>query len=240
MSDRSFLKPLVLLCSLLVGVSSLTAELVFTDSFERPDGSSTEDAAGNGWTTNSAWRADGKKQVFLNNGVLEIRRLEHANHAVSLKHDFPLGDCTISMRFKIDHGDRLGVNFNDTELKTAHAGHVCSVRVTTKEVSVADQMTGSMNSELRKRRQAGDTSAELKRLIAKTEKKSPINLAPNTWHELMFELEDDVVRVFLNGTFQLEHQSPGFAHPTKSNIALSLPKNLIVDDFKVWDQAGKK
>ncbi|MDG2169893.1 MAG: hypothetical protein P8L44_18440 [Opitutales bacterium] len=75
MSDRSFLKSLVLLCSLLVGVSSLTAELVFTDSFERPDGSSTEDAAGNGWTTNSAWRADGKKQVFLNNGVLEIRRL---------------------------------------------------------------------------------------------------------------------------------------------------------------------
>ena len=222
------------------GITGLSAKHLFKDTFDRPDGSNTEDAAGNGWTTNSAWRADGKKQVFLKDGVPEIRRLENANHAVSFKHDFALGDCTVAMRFKIDHGDRLGVNFNDTALKTAHAGHVCSVRITTKEVAVADQMNGSMNLELRKRRQAKDTSTELKQLIAKTEKKLPIELEPNQWHELMFELDGEVVRVFVDGVFQLEHSSPGFAHPTKSNIALSVPKNLIVDDFQVWNQAGRK
>ncbi len=231
---------LTVICLTLSSVCSLPAKLVFTDNFDRPDGSTTEDAAGNSWTTNSAWRADGKKQVFLKNGVLEIRRLEHANHAVSFKHDFALADCTISMRFKIDEGDRLGVNFNDTELKSAHAGHVCTVRVTTKEVSVADQMTGSMNLELRKRRQNGDTSQELKQLIAKTEKKAPIELKPDVWHDLRFELDGDKVRVFVNGAFQLEHRSPGFAHPTKSNIAISVPKNLVMDDFKVWDRAGMK
>lgn len=229
-----------ILCFQLIALSHLSAKQVFVDTFNRPDGSRTEDAPGNGWTTNSAWRADGKKQVYLNDGVLEIRRLKHANHAVSFKHNFALGDCTISMRFKIGEGDRLGVNFNDTELKTAHAGHVCTVRVTTKEVSVADQMNGSMNLELRERRRAGDTSSELKQLIAKTEKKSPINLEPNAWHDLMFELDGDIVRVFVNGAFQLEHRSPGFAHPTKSNIAISVPNNLIMDDFKVWNRAGKK
>ncbi|QXD25684.1 hypothetical protein F7C95_07280 [Opitutia bacterium ISCC 51] len=240
MRNNPLLLTIALSCFTLFGGDTLSAELVFTDSFDRPDGSKTEDAPGNGWTTNSAWRADGKKQVYLKGGALEIRRLEHANHAVSFKHNIALGDCTISMRFKIGEGDRLGVNFNDNELKTAHAGHVCTVRVTNKEVSVADQMNGSMNLELRKRRQAGETSPELKQLIAKTEKKSPIHLKPDTWHELMFELDGDIVRVFMNDTFQLEHRSPGFAHPTKSNIAISVPKNLVMDDFKVWNRAGKK
>ena len=163
-----------LLCCL-----SLSADLVFYDSFDRKDGSDIEDAVGNDWSTNSAWRADGEKQVFLKDGAMRITRLEKANHAVSVKHDFPLGDCTVSIRFKISEGDRLGINFNDPDLKTAHAGHVCSIRITTDYVEVADQMNGSMNLDLRDKRKADPDNEAVKQKIAKTEKRNPIQLKPD-------------------------------------------------------------
>lgn len=220
--------------------TSLQAELIFHDSFDRQDGSATEDAIGNGWSTNSAWRADGDKQVFLEDGVMRITRLKKANHAVSVKRDFPLGDCTVSMKFKISTGDRLGVNFNDPELKTAHAGHVCTVRITTDYVEVADQMNGSMNLVLRDQRKADPDNNAVKQAIAKTEKRNSIRLKPDSWHELRFEIRGDSTKVYINSMFVLNHESPGFAHPTKGNIALSVPAQVIVDDFRVWNQAGKK
>ncbi|MDA0350338.1 MAG: hypothetical protein O3C43_20375 [Verrucomicrobia bacterium] len=224
----------------LLGAIHTHAELIFNDTFDRKDGSKTSDDIGNGWSTNSAWRADGEKQAFLENGVLSIRRLENANHAVSVKHDFPLGDCSVSMKFKIGQGDQLGVNFNDPELKTSHAGHVCSVRVTTSKLSIADQMNGSMNLVLRERKQAGDTSTDLKEAIAKTEKSSDISLKPDSWHELNFDIRGDLTKIYINDKLLLEFRSSGFAHPTKANIALSVPKNVVVDDFKVWNKAGRK
>ena len=228
------------LLATLCSISSVNAKLVFEDHFNRKDGSNTEDAIGNNWTTNSAWRADGKKQTFLKDGQLTIKRLEHANHAVSVKHDFPLSDCTIAVRFKLGSGDRLGVNFNDPNLKTAHAGHVCSVRITNKELSVADQKNGSMNLVLRERRHSGDKSDELKALIARTEKKTPLNLNENSWHDLRFQIHGDTIMVFVDDVLHLKHDSPGYAHATKENIALSVPKNVVVDYFQVWDQAEGK
>ena len=83
------LRPVSILLSFsLASNPMLTAKLLFTDTFNRADGSETEDALGNGWTTNSVWRADGDKQTFLEDGHLTITRLEKANHAVSVKHDF--------------------------------------------------------------------------------------------------------------------------------------------------------
>lgn len=218
----------------------LQAELVFHDSFDRQDGSSTEDAIGNGWSTNSAWRADGDKQVFLENGSMRITRLEKANHAVSVKRDFQLGDCTVSMKFKIGKGDRLGVNFNDPELKTAHAGHVCAIRVTTDYVEAADQMNGSMNLILRDQRKVDPDNQAVKQAIAKTEKRNSVRLKADSWHELNFEIRGDTTKVYINSMFVLKHTSAGFAHPTKGNIALSVPAQVIVDDFRVWNQAGEK
>jgi hypothetical protein len=231
---------LVAFSILFLGCLGTTAKLVFHDSFDRSDGSQTEDAIGNEWTTNSAWRADGEKQAFLNDGMLTITRLENANHAVSVKHNFALSDCTVSVKFKLGEKDQLGVNFNDPELKTSHAGHVCSVRVTTNKLSVADQMNGSMNLVLREKRQAGYTSKELKQAIAKTENQGAIDLQPDRWHELQFEMRGETVRVLINSVFQLEHHSPGFGYPTKRNIAFSVPKNVTIDDFQVWDEADTR
>lgn len=218
----------------------IQAELIFTDTFERTDGSSEKDSASNGWSTNSEGRAQGDKQVFLRDGTLVVEISPKANHAVSVKHDFALRDCSVAMKFKIGEGDRLGVNFNDPTLKTSHAGHVCSVRVTTKELSVADQMNGAMNLALKEQKEAGKNLETIKEAIAGTEAKTGIKLAPDQWHELNFDIKGDVVRVYVDSKFILEHQSPGFGHPTKANIALSIPKNVVVDDFQVWNKPGRK
>jgi hypothetical protein len=231
---------LLSLSLLVTSLTGLNAKLVFEESFDRPDGSKTEDAIGNGWTTNSKSRAMGDKQAFLENGTLTVHISERANHAVSIKHDFALSDCTVVVKFKIGEKDLLKVNFNDPTLKTSHAGHVCSIAVGTTQLQVSDQMNGVMNLALRERKEKGDTGEELKKLIARTEARAKINLKPDSWHELKFYLEGDTVKVFLNDVFQLEHQSPGFGHPTKGNIAFSVPKHAVIDHFQVWDQAGKK
>ena len=97
-----------------------------------------------------------------------------------------------------------------------------------------------MNLVLRERRQSGDKSNELKNLIGKTENSVAINLKHDSWHEMILQLKGDTVKVYLNSVFQLEHQSPGFAHPTKRNIAVSVPKDVTIDMFQVWDEAGRK
>jgi len=100
-------------------------ELIFEDSFERDESTPGKEEIGNGWTSNSPWRAKGNQQVDLVDGVMTAERHKVADHGVAIFQKLDFQDAAVEMRVKLGKGDSLGLDFVDRELKTVHAGHLC-------------------------------------------------------------------------------------------------------------------
>ena len=208
--------------------------LLFTDDFARDEKTPGKEDIGNGWTSNSGWRAKGHQQVDLIDGVMHITKHAEADHGVAIFHNVEFQDGIVELRFKLREGDDLGVDFVDRELKTVHAGHLCMARVTHKALTIMDSKTGGMDNKIRERRQAGDKSPELAALLKTKTKAFKLDLRPADGHTLHITVSGDTMIVKIDdqpaGTFSSE----GIAHPTKRMITLAVNKSAQVDDVKVW------
>lgn len=208
--------------------------LLLTDDFAREEKTPGKEDIGNGWTSNSGWRAKGHQQVDLIDGVMHVTKHAEADHGVAIFHNVEFQDGIVELRFKLGEGDDLGVDFVDRELKTVHAGHLCMARVTNKNLQITDSKTGGMDNKIRERRQAGDKSPELAALLKTKTKAFKLDLKPTDWHTLHITVSGDTMTVKIDdqpaGTFSSE----GIAHPTKRMITLAVNKSAQVDDVKVW------
>ena len=234
--------PLLLL--LLTALPALSADdaalvktrgsLLFEDDFARDESAPDKEQVGNGWTTNSAARAKGTKQVDLDHGAMHITKAAVADHGVSVVHAAAFQDGAVQCRFKLGPGDDLGLDFADMELKTVHAGHLFAARLTLKGVTLMDHKTGGMDNTIRERRLAGDKSPELAALLKTKTKTFPVELKADDWHQLLIVVEGDTMRATVDGKAVGEFKSEGFAHPTKRTLRLAVNQSAWVDDMKVW------
>ena len=208
--------------------------LLFEDRFDRDESSPDKEQIGNGWTSNSAWRAKGKKQVDVADGAMKVTRAAEADHGVAIFHDVAFQDGAVQLKFKLRPGDDLGLDFVDRECKTVHAGHLCVARVTLKGISLRDSKTGVMDLKIQERRLKGEKSPELAALIKSKSAEFPVTLNADDWHELLVVVEGDVMRATIDGKPIGEFKSEGIAHPTKRVITLAVNKSAEVDDVKVW------
>lgn len=208
--------------------------LIFEDDFERDEPTPGKEQIGNGWTSNSAWRAAGKQQVDLDEGAMHVTRLAEADHGVAIFHDAAFRNGAVQLRFKLGAKDDLGIDFVDRELQSVHAGHLCIARVRLDRITLNDSKTGSMDKRIRERRRSGEKSAELKELLASKTASFPLDLEADKWHQLLVVIEGDSMRASINGEPVGEFQSEGIAHPTKRMITLAVNKSAWIDDIKIW------
>lgn len=208
--------------------------LLLEDDFNRDEPVPEKEAIGNGWTSNSAWRAKGAKQVDLEGGALHVTKAEAADHGVAIFHDVAFQDGVVQLRFKLGEGDDLGLDFVDREFKTVHAGHLCIARVTLKNITLTDSKTGGMDNVIRERREKGDKSPELTAFLKSKTRGFPLALPADDWHTLHVVVEGDTMRATVDGKTIGEFKSEGIAHPTKRMITLAVNKSAWVDDLKVW------
>ncbi len=208
--------------------------VLFQDDFNRHEATPDKEEIGNGWTTNSAWRAKGAKQASLEDGALHVTKAAVADHGVAIFHDAAFRDGAVRLRFKLEEGDDLGVDFVDRELKSVHAGHLCLARVTLKSVTLTDSMTGGMDNAIRERRLAGDNSPELLALLKTKTRSFPVDLKAGEWHTLLVVVDGNALRATVDDQPIGEFKSPGIAHPTKRMITLAVNQSAWVDDVKVW------
>jgi len=208
--------------------------LLFTDDFARDEKTPGKEDIGNGWTSNSGWRAKGHQQVDLIDGVMHVTKHAEADHGVAIFHNVEFQDGIVELHFKLGEGDDLGVDFVDRELKTVHAGHLCMARVTNKNLQITDSKTGGMDNQIRERRQAGDKSPELAALLKTKTKAFKLDLKPSDWHTLHITVSGDTMSVKIDDLDTGTFSSEGIAHPTKRMITLAVNKSAQVDDVKVW------
>lgn len=207
--------------------------VIFEDDFERTESDSAKEDVGNGWSTNSKSRAQGVKQVDLDDGIMKVTRAEVADHGVSVVQDLEFQDAVISLKFQLGPKDDLGINIADPKEKSVHAGHICMAKVRPTQVELLDLKTGRMKQEHRDQNKAGTASAELKKLIKSKQKNVPLKLKYNEWHELSVRIEGSDMTVTIDGKKVGTFNSPGIGHATKSRIRLAINRNAWVDDMKV-------
>lgn len=207
--------------------------VIFQDDFERAEVDPAKEQVGNGWSTNSKSRAQGVKQVDLDDGVMKVTRADVADHGVSVVQDLEFQDAVISLKFQLGPKDDIGINIADPKEKSVHAGHICMARVRPTKVELVDLKTGRMKQEHRTQTKAGTASAELKKLINSKQKNVPLKLKYNEWHDLSVRIEGSQMTVTIDGKEVGKFSSPGIGHKTKSRIRLAINRNAWVDDMKV-------
>lgn len=210
--------------------------LIFEDDFNRNESQELKEEIGKGWYTASETRAKGHKQVDLRNGALYIYIHEVADHAVSVKQDLePFQDGSVELRFMLEHpDDSLGLNFADLKYKPVHAGHICMVRISTKDIQISDLKTGKMDKGLQTARKAKQLTSEQQTLLKLKENKFANGLDTGTWYNLIVTIQGETMTLVINGQEVAAFSSEGIAHPTKRTLRLSVPKQAVVDDIKIY------
>ena len=159
-----------------------------------------------------------------------------ANHAVSVTHPAEFTDGAVSLRFKLeDAQDSLGLDFADLGCKEVHAGHLFAARVSGANVTLQDLKTGSMRLDISEARQAKKPLTEEQTAAMKGKQKTiPVPVEIGKWHELVVKISGDELSANLDGQAVGSLKAPGIAHPTKKTLRLSVPRNAVVDDVKIW------
>lgn len=210
-------------------------ELIFHDEFERSESQEEKDEPGNEWTTSSDKTAKGNKEVDLRDGYLYIYTHAEANHATSVRHAFAFVDGTIGMKLRFDDAaDSIMLNFTDLGEKSVHAGHLFNVDISPTEVRLEDLKTGKMNLEIRKDRKTNSLTTEQSDELKSKETRFAHQLELGKWHQIYATVKSDEVTCEINGKTIGSLKSPGIAHEKKTLIRLLAPKNVSVDDVKIW------
>ncbi|HPA20698.1 MAG TPA: hypothetical protein PLU30_23315 [Verrucomicrobiae bacterium] len=211
-------------------------KLIFSDDFNRNESQEQTDDPGNGWGTNSKSRAKGDKQVDLKEGAMRIQLSPRADHAVSVTHPAEFTDGAVALRFMLEDGkDSLGLDFADLQCKEVHAGHLFVAKVSPKDVQLVDHKTGGMRNDIREARAEKRTlTAEQQQALAGKTKTAALRTETGKWHDLLVTIQGDDLTISVDGKLAASLHSPGIAHPTKRMLRLSVPRNAVVDDVKIW------
>lgn len=209
--------------------------LLFEDDFERSESDDSKEEIGKGWGSNSKSRAKGNKQVDLKDGALHITFHPVAHHAVSVTHPAEFQDGKVNLRFMLPTAeDSLGLNFADQQFKEVHAGHLCMVKVSTKDVQINDLKTGVMANAMRKTRLDKTITPEQTKMLKTKTKRIPNTLEAAKWHKLVVTIKGDTMSVTINDKEIGSFSSEGIAHPTKRMLRVAVPKKAIIDDLKIY------
>ena len=237
-------KQLIVACTcalsvMLLAAAVVTADdrgtLIFEDDFERNESQEKVDEIGKGWGSNSKSRAAGNKQVDLRDGAMYIYIHEVADHAVSVTHAAEFQDGSVELRFMLeDKQDSLGLNFADLQYKPVHAGHLFVARISTTDVQLQDLKTGNMDLKIRELRQANQLTAAQQEMLRTKTAKFANQLEPGKWYSLIAKVAGDTLSLSIDGKEVGSFTSEGIAHPTKRMLRLSVPRNAVVDDVKIY------
>jgi hypothetical protein len=178
-----------------------------------------------------------KSGSVVKDGVLVGITPEGSDHSAVDSIKFPgERDLEVSVKFRFvsEKAKSFNVWFDDYKYKGSHAGHISSVNVSPKMVTIADAKTGSFRNDIYEKQKAPGLSAEEKAMIQSKRKQLPVTLALQDWHGLVIHTRGDEVDVSIDGKLAGSFKSEGIAHETKSLVSLTTnPVDVQYDDFSI-------
>ena len=197
--------------------------LIFSDDFERSE-------------LGADWQPLIPKFTVAD-GVLKGTQTRDDHGAVGRVYR-PMKDVVVEFKFQFAGSPTFNVVFDDKDLREySHAGHVCRVAVTSKQIRLGDDKEGIMRNDIFKMRRSDDPAEKAKaaELLKGRTEICKIPVAAERWHSLRIEIAGDEMRVSLNDEAIGFLKSPGIAHPTKGSLHFTVNgDSMLFDDVRIW------
>jgi hypothetical protein len=194
-------------------------EQLFADEFERAD--------------LGEWTA-AIPTFTIQNGVLRGEQTRPDHGAVGhVKR--PMKDVIVEFKFRLEGSSTFNAVFDDKNYKGSHAGHICRVTFSGKQILLGDDKEGIMRNDLFEMRKDPARKAEVAKQVAPRSASFPATIEQGKWHHALIELVGDRMRVSLDGQPVGLLQSPGLAHPTKNSFHFTVPgPGVLFDSVGIW------
>lgn len=167
-------------------------------------------------------------------GVL-IARQDRTDHGAVGRVHRPMKDVIIEFKFKLQGSTRFNAVFDDQGYKGSHAGHICRVSFSPKEIRLGDDKEGVMRNDIFAMRRDPARKADADALLQGRDAAGPAVIRQDAWHHVLIELAGDRMRVCLDGVPVARLQSPGLAHETKTSFHFTVNgPGVHFDDVRIW------
>lgn len=195
-------------------------ELLFSDDFERSD-------LGENWKV----VIPGFKVA---NGNL-VGTQDRADHGAVGRVYVPMKDVVMSFRFLLPEGCTFNVVFDDKNFKDSHAGHICRVAVTPKQIRLGDDKEGIMRNDIFAMRKNPETRAKSEALLAGKGAVLKTAVSLDSWHTMVIEISGERMQVKLDDKTLGSLESSGISHPTKESVHFTVNGDgILFDDVQIW------
>lgn len=177
-----------------------------------------------------------KSESVVRNGVLVGITPKTADHpSVNTIRLPPLADLEVSLSFRFHGSPRFSIMFRDLDYQGSHAGHICHVSVSPRQLTIYDGKTGLFRKDIRDRRKAGEKlDAATQAMLKKKTSHHSIKLDPKAWHDLVIRIEGEVLTVSIDGRPTGKLKSEGIAHRSKSNMNITtMAREVHYDHFAI-------
>lgn len=192
-------------------------EVLFADDFSAP---------------NEEWKSV-IPSFEVKEGVLRVWQTR-GDHGAVCRVYRPMKDVVVSFRFKLDGSTGFNAVFDDKNHKGSHAGHICRVAFSPKQIRLGDDKEGVMRNDIFEMRKDPARKAEADKLLEGRGFVAKLELSPGDWHEAVIELKGDRMRVVIDGAPAGFLQSSGLAHETKESFHFTVNgPGVLFDEVKI-------
>ncbi len=172
----------------------------------------------------------------VSEGVLVAKQTE-SHHGCVIRKNIDFNEITMKIRFRFQGGKRFNFVFDDQNEKSVHAAHICRVSVTPKSLKISDDKSGAMNHEIRNRKKADALTKEDLQRLEQSQTTKKISLKKTQWYNLKVTIQGDEMTAYIDEKLIAQHKSPGFAHPTKTKLGMTVTGSTIeFDNFEVFSK----
>lgn len=147
----------------------------------------------------------------------------------------PMKDVIVEFRFMLDGSTGFNAVFDDQKFKGSHAGHICRVAFSPKQVRLGDDKEGVMRNDIFEMRKDPARKAEAEKLLKGRSASAPADIRQRKWHRVGIEVLGDQMRVSVDGKPAGALKSPGIAHETKTSFHFAVNgTGVLFDDVRIW------
>ena len=164
-----------------------------------------------------------------------IGRQERADHGAVGRVYRPMKDVVVEFKFRLEGSTTFNAVFDDQKFKGSHAGHICRVAFTPRQIRLGDDKEGVMRNDIFEMRKDPKRKAEADILLKGRSSSAPATLEQKQWHHAAIEVVGDRMRVTLDSQPVAYLQSLGIAHDTKSSFHFTVNgPGVLFDDVHIW------
>lgn len=147
----------------------------------------------------------------------------------------PMKDMVVEFKFMLDGSTTFNAVFDDQTFKGSHAGHICRVAFTPKQIRLGDDKEGVMRNDIFDMRKDPARKAEADKLLEGRGSAATVAIEQKKWYPVTIEIAGDRMRVSLDGKPVGFLKSPGIAHETKSSFHFTVNgPGVLFDDVRIW------